>query len=100
MNCEELLAALSDYVDRALEPGLCEAFEEHLKGCNPCELVVDNIRNTIALFQQADPYQMPQEFHHALNRVLRERWHARFPGWSLACPSGPGARSRSGDKAG
>ena len=51
MTCEELLAALNQYVDGELEPGICEPFQQHLNGCNPCQIVVDNIRQTIALYK-------------------------------------------------
>jgi len=79
MKCEELLAALSDYVDGDLEPELCEAFQEHLKGCNPCQIVVDNIRKTITLFKAGEPFELPAEFHQRLCRRLRDRWKAKFP---------------------
>ena len=80
MKCEELLAALNQYVDGTLSPELCRGFEEHLKGCNPCEIVVDNVRKTIQLYKAGEPYPMPPEFHERLHRVLREKWEAVFSG--------------------
>ena len=79
MKCEELLAALNDYVDGDLDPGICEAFQEHLEGCNPCQIVVDNIRQTIKLYKAGQPYELPEEFHDQLRAVLRARWKAKFP---------------------
>ncbi len=79
MKCEELLAALNDYVDGTLSPGVCAAFEEHLKGCNPCEVVVDNIRKTITLYKVGEPFVLPAEFQEQLHRQLREKWRAKFP---------------------
>lgn len=79
MKCEELLAALNDYVDGDLDPGICKAFEDHLADCNPCQIVVDNIRQTIALYKAGQPFEMPLEFHHKLRQQLRDRWKARFP---------------------
>jgi anti-sigma factor RsiW len=78
MNCKELLAALNEYVDGDLDPGICAAFEEHLKGCNPCQIVVDNIRRTIRLYKAGEPYELPAEFHEQLCRRLRERWKEKF----------------------
>lgn len=78
MKCEELLAALNEYVDGAIDPGICEAFEEHLKGCNPCQIVVDNIRQTITLYKAGEPFELPKEFHEQLCRQLREKWRAKF----------------------
>lgn len=78
MNCDELLAALNEYVDGALAPGVCQQFEEHLKACNPCQVVVDNIRHTIRLFKAGEPFEMPPEFHKQLHELLRARWRATF----------------------
>lgn len=77
MNCEELLAMLNDYVDGDIDPGVCESFEKHLAGCNPCQVVVDNIRKTITLYKDGEPYELPLEFKKKLHSSLRERWAQR-----------------------
>jgi RNA polymerase sigma-70 factor (ECF subfamily) len=74
MKCEELLATLNEYVDGDLEPGICSPFQEHLKDCNPCRIVIDNIRHTINLFKADESFELPPELHERLSRVLRERW--------------------------
>jgi hypothetical protein len=81
MTCEELLAALNDYVDGALDLTMseCRQFAEHLAGCNPCQVVVDNIRKTIRLYRVGEPYLMPPEFQSRLHQALRQRWQAKFP---------------------
>ena len=78
MNCQELLAALNEYVDGHIEPGICQAFEAHLKDCNPCQIVVDNIRRTITLYKAGERVELPPEFHQCLCRILKERWKAKF----------------------
>ena len=79
MKCEELLAALNEYVDGDLDPGICESFEEHLKDCNPCQVVVDNIRQTITLYKAGEPVELPAELRKRLHTALRDRWKAKFP---------------------
>jgi len=81
MTCEELLKALNEYVDGTLDLSLpeCQQFAEHLAGCNPCQVVVDNIRQTIALYRAGEPYPLPAAFQDRLQQALRERWQARFP---------------------
>ncbi len=44
MKCDELLAMLNDYVDGDITPGVCADLQKHLAGCNPCQVVVDNMR--------------------------------------------------------
>jgi anti-sigma factor RsiW len=74
MKCEELLAMLNEYVDGEVDPAICEEFEKHLAGCNPCQIVVDNIRKTIRLYKEGQPYDLPTEFKQRLHRALRQRW--------------------------
>ncbi|MBK9140289.1 MAG: zf-HC2 domain-containing protein [Verrucomicrobia bacterium] len=79
MKCDELLAMLNDYVDGDLEPGVCEELRQHLVGCNPCQVVVDNIRKTITLYKAGQPYELPIEFRQRLHQALRERWRQTHP---------------------
>lgn len=74
MNCDELLAMLNDYVDGPVDPGICAEFEKHLAGCNPCQVVVDNIRHTITLYRGDQPYELPAAFRDRLHRALQQRW--------------------------
>jgi anti-sigma factor RsiW len=80
MKCDELLKALNEYVDGTIDPAVCSQFEEHLAGCNPCQIVVDNIRQTIALYKAGEPYPMPPGFQQLLRDTLRQRWRERFGG--------------------
>jgi anti-sigma factor RsiW len=79
MKCDELLAVLNEYVDGTIDPGLCEEFEKHMAGCNPCQVVVDNIRKTITLYQHGRPYELPVEFRQRLHETLRKRWKQTHP---------------------
>jgi anti-sigma factor RsiW len=79
MKCEEMLAMLSEYVDGAVDPALCAEFEKHMAGCNPCQVVVDNIRKTVTLYKNGQPYELPMEFRTKLHSCLRERWRRKHP---------------------
>ena len=74
MKCQDLLALLNEYVDGTVDPALCEEFEKHMAGCNPCRVVVDNIRKTITLYKGSEQYEVPQEFRRKLHDALRQRW--------------------------
>ena len=74
MKCEDLLAMLNEYVDGTVEPAMCEEFEKHMAGCNPCQIVVDNIRKTITFYKGDRPYELPTGFREQLHQSLRERW--------------------------
>jgi anti-sigma factor RsiW len=79
MKCEELLAMLNEYVDGTVDPAVCEEFERHMAGCNPCQVVVDNIRQTITLYKDGQPYDLPMAFRSKLHATLREKWKEKHP---------------------
>ena len=76
MKCAELLTTLNEYVEGTVDPAICEEFEKHIAGCNPCQVVVDNIRQTITLYKEGKPYQLPLQFRQRLHSALRQRWNA------------------------
>ncbi len=78
MRCEQMLAALGDYIDGDLDPEFCAAFEEHMQDCDPCVLVIDNLRKTIRAYSAGKPYEVPAELHDRLCGLLREAWQKKF----------------------
>ena len=78
MKCEDLLLMLNDYVDGDIDPTICAEFENHLTGCDPCQVVVDNVRKTVSLYQGYKEYPLPPEFHQRLCDCLRARWREKF----------------------
>jgi hypothetical protein len=77
MNCDDLLKALNQYVDGHIEPGICTMFRDHLAACNPCQVVVDNVRHTITLYKAGKPYDLPAAFRDKLHAILKEKWQAK-----------------------
>jgi anti-sigma factor RsiW len=74
MKCEEMLQQLSDYVDGSIEPGMCRELEQHLAGCEPCEVVVDTLRKTITIYREGKTVEMPGTFREKLHDCLRRKW--------------------------
>ena len=62
MKCEDMLRLLNDYVDGQIDPAVCDDFERHLAGCNPCKIVIDNIRKTITLYKGEEAYELGQDW--------------------------------------
>ncbi|HOX36409.1 MAG TPA: zf-HC2 domain-containing protein [Candidatus Brocadiia bacterium] len=87
MKCEDLLRMLNDYVDGDIDPAICEDFEHHLQDCNPCKVVVDNIRKTIKLYRDGAEYEIPMRFRTRLHETLQEKWGQR-----------PGSASEASEK--
>ncbi len=78
MNCRELLLALNNYMDGDVDPAVCEEFSKHLEGCNPCQIVVDNIHKTITLYKSGEPFELPAEFQEKLHALLRDKWQEKM----------------------
>lgn len=83
MTCEEMLAALNEVIDDQSAIALYHEFADHLAGCNPCQLVVDNVRKTIRLYQAGQPYPMPPAFQERFFEALKVKWKAKFPNASV-----------------
>jgi hypothetical protein len=79
MKCEDLLKLLNEYVDGTVDPSICEDFKQHMAGCNPCQVVVDNIRKTIRLYKEGECYEPPPEFQKNLHEKLRLKWESCHP---------------------
>ncbi len=80
MTCDDLLKMLNDYVDGDIDPGVCENLQSHLEGCNPCRIVVDNIRQTITVYKGCETYEEPLKFRRSLHETLRKKWDERHCG--------------------
>ncbi len=73
-TCDELLALLNDYVDGEVDIKACQELEAHLATCNPCRVVVDNVRKTITLYRNDVPCELPVKFRDQLHDALRKGW--------------------------
>lgn len=50
LSCNQLLESLSDYIDGTLDPSICQVLEEHLDGCQNCQVVYNTTLKTIDLY--------------------------------------------------
>jgi predicted anti-sigma-YlaC factor YlaD len=77
MKCQELLSALNEYLDGEARSALCQALQEHLANCSSCRVVIDNIRQTITLYQAGEAMPMPSGLHERIRSIMQERWAAK-----------------------
>ena len=68
MTCTEFLAMLDDLIDDAVTPQVRAELQEHLHGCDHCEVTLSTTRKTIQIYRSHELYDMPSS--------LRERLHA------------------------
>ena len=61
MTCFEARNKLEDYLRGALNPPESERVLIHYAHCRDCNIILDSIRETLALFSEAS--QLPQHKH-------------------------------------
>ena len=59
MDCKQVLAHLSDYVDGDVSGEVRKALEEHIARCRRCRVVLDTTRKTLRLVTDAEPFEVP-----------------------------------------
>ena len=68
MTCTEFLALLDDLIDDSLTPEVRAGFDQHLRRCGHCEVILNTTRKTIEIYRSHEIYDLPPG--------LRERLHA------------------------
>lgn len=71
---------LNDYVDGSMDPSLAREFDEfskHLAGCHPCQIVVDNVRNTIQLYREGHEHEIPDGLRTRLFAAIQKKWEEK-----------------------
>lgn len=60
-HCKAMFAELSDYLDEKLDDSLCEYFELHMAGCEPCQAFIATLKATIEQCRNSAPECPPRE---------------------------------------
>ncbi len=77
MNCLEVIAELSNYLDGDLDPQLRKDLEVHVHKCGHCKVVFDTTRKTIELYCDGKLFPLPTEVRARLHEAVRRRWHEK-----------------------
>lgn len=73
MECEELIAYLSDYIDNNLDEALTAEAQAHLATCHNCRVVLDTTQQTIFLYRrQGEQRAIPAARRQRLFRQLQD----------------------------
>ena len=68
MTCTEFLALLDELIDDAVTPQTRSQLQEHLHGCEHCEVTLNTTKKTIEIYRSHEVYELPNS--------VRERLHA------------------------
>ncbi len=71
-SCRELFAALSDYMDGALDGAMCDELEKHLHGCAPCENFLASLERTVRECRSLQLECGPENTNKVREKLIRE----------------------------
>jgi anti-sigma factor RsiW len=68
VTCTEFLALLDELIDDDVSAQTRSMLQEHLQGCEHCEVTLSTTRKTIEIYRSHEVYELPTS--------VRERLHA------------------------
>jgi anti-sigma factor RsiW len=68
VTCTEFLALLDELIDDDVSAQTRSMLQEHLRGCEHCEVTLSTTRKTIEIYRSHEVYELPTS--------VRERLHA------------------------
>lgn len=70
MTCTEFLAQLDDLIDNDVTVSLRADLEEHLRGCEHCEITLSTTRKTIEIYRSHEIYELPDNVRERLEKAI------------------------------
>jgi anti-sigma factor RsiW len=71
LSCQELVELVTAYFDGALGAEDHLAFEDHVAGCRPCQIYLEQMRTTIRLAGRLTPESIPADAERELLAAFR-----------------------------
>ena len=72
LTCKEMVELVTDYLEGALSPTMRIRFDQHLTGCDPCIVYIDQIRQTIATLGRLPEESIPENAVDTLREHFRQ----------------------------
>ena len=73
MTCTEFLAQLDDLIDDAVTSKMRADLQEHLRGCEHCEVTLNTTRKTIEIYRSHEIYDLPAGLRERLHTAIMAR---------------------------
>ena len=70
MDCKDVIAQLSDYLDAEAAQELCVSLESHFTECSSCRVYIDTVKKTISLYRSESPLDCPEQVRMRLHTIL------------------------------
>ncbi len=77
MECGEMFAQLSEYIDGEADRDVREAIETHMEDCVRCEEFLLSLKKTVELARVAPKKPLPSRIKQALHEAIRQCVHGQ-----------------------
>jgi anti-sigma factor (TIGR02949 family) len=70
-SCEDVRAAIGDYMDGDVSPDIRRELERHLAECRTCQVLYDTTRKTLRIVTDVGSFEVPEAISERLiNRIM------------------------------
>ncbi len=73
MTCTEFLALLDELIDDDVSAQMRAMLQEHLDGCEHCEVTLSTTRKTIEIYRSHEVYELPNSVRQRLHDAIMAR---------------------------
>jgi len=73
VTCTEFLAQLDDLIDDTVTTKMRADLQEHLRGCDHCEVTLNTTRKTIEIYRSHEIYDLPNDLRDRLHSAIMAR---------------------------
>lgn len=73
MTCTEFIALLDDLIDGEISAAVRAEMQEHLRGCEHCEVTLNTTRKTIEIYRSNQLYDLPTGVRDRLHAAIMAR---------------------------
>ncbi len=70
MTCTEFMAQLDELIDDEVSVSLRADLEEHMRGCEHCEITLNTTRKTIEIYRRHEIYELPDDVRARLEQAI------------------------------
>jgi anti-sigma factor RsiW len=73
VTCTEFLALLDELIDDDVSVQTRSMLQEHLNGCEHCEVTLSTTRKTIEIYRSHEVYELPNSVRQRLHDAIMAR---------------------------
>jgi len=73
VTCTEFLALLDELIDDDVSAQMRTQLQEHLNGCEHCEVTLSTTRKTIEIYRSHEVYELPDSVRQRLHDAIIAR---------------------------